>query len=169
MKRLSLLLGVLGLFTLGCPARREAAETTTTATTAATQTAPATTAAPTTAPPPVDTVIPIDRTRFLEKAAIGSAVGADGMVTTEVTSFRRGQTIHATVRASEVPQGLAARVVWFDAKNKEISSESKPVPVDTRTVAFQARNTRRWQPGKYRVELWLGGDTVYEQEFNLRR
>jgi hypothetical protein len=117
----------------------------------------------------VAVVVPLERGRFFESAIIGGAVGNDGNVHTELTTFRKGQPIYVTVRAREVPVGLAARAVWFDPKNKEISMESKPVPVDAKVVTFQAPSTRRWQTGKHRVEIWLGGDQVVDQEIEIRK
>lgn len=122
----------------------------------------------TTAPPTVDTVIPLSETRLLDRAAVGPRLGADGMVETERTTIKRGQRIYASVRAKEVPAGLVARVIWFGAGDKKIAEKQLPVPQDTRLVTFEAKNARTWKAGTYRVQLWLGGDNVYEQEFRIQ-
>ena len=171
MKLANFAMVILSILVFGCPQRREQTETVAseTQTSTATTTAATTdTSVVTTAPPPVDTVIQIDRTRFLDQAGLGTAVGQDGMVQSQATTFRRGQPIYASIRAKEVPLGLAARAVWFDAKGKELSAESKPVPQNNRTVSFEARNAAKWRAGKYRVELWLGGDMVHKQEFTIQ-
>jgi hypothetical protein len=117
----------------------------------------------------VQVVVPVAEEGFFESAMVGGAVGEDGNVQTEVTTFRRNQPIYVTVHANEVPTGLAARVVWFDPKKKEIGMETKPVPVDTKVVTFRAPSTRSWQPGKYRVEIWLGGDQVADEDIVIRK
>lgn len=117
----------------------------------------------------VQVVVPIEEEGFFESAMVGGAVGEDGNVVTEVTTFRRNQPVYVTVRANEVPAGLAARAVWFNPKKKEIHAETKPVPVDMKVVTFQAPSTRAWQPGTYRVEIWLGGDQVFDEDIVIRK
>lgn len=171
MRIVGLMVSVLLLLAPACAQRREAPQQGNpppqdTTTTAASTTALTTTLS--TAPPTVDTVIPLSETRFLERAAVGQKLGADGMVDTELTTLKRSQPIYASVRAKEVPAGLVARVVWFGPGDKKIAEEQLPVPPDTRFVTFQAKNARTWKAGTYGVQVWLGGDNVYEQEFRLQ-
>jgi hypothetical protein len=116
----------------------------------------------------VDTVIPIAESRFFDSAAIGTQLGEDGAVAVEVTTVRRGGPIYATVRAKEVPAGLAARASWFAGKTK-VAEETKPIPPDKRFVTFAPPDTKSWKPGDYTVELYVGGDEVAVKQLKVQK
>lgn len=156
-----------GLIALACAPKTEQTSDTAATSTTSTSTSTATVDVPSASS--VQVVVPVAEEGFFESAMVGGAVGEDGNVQTELTTFRKNQPIYVTVRANEVPTGLAARVVWIDPQKKEIGMETKPVPVDKKVVTFQAPSTRRWQPGKYRVEIWLGGDQVADEDIVIRK
>lgn len=116
----------------------------------------------------VDTVVPIGESRFFESAMVGTQLDPEGAVQVEATTLKRSGPIYATVRAREVPGGLAARASWFAGTTK-VAEETKPVPQDKRFVTFQPPDTKSWKPGDYTVELWLGGDQVAVKQIKVVR
>lgn len=116
----------------------------------------------------VDTVVPVGESTFFESAMVGTNLDADGAVQVEVTTLKRSGPIYATVRAKQVPGGLAARASWFAGTTK-VAEETKPIPPDKRFVTFQPPDTKSWKPGNYTVELWLGGNQVAVKQIKVVR
>lgn len=112
-------------------------------------------------------VLPVEVPAFLDEAGIGTSRSEDGAVTATTTQIRRGSPIYASVRAKQAPAGLTARIVWTRESGEMLGQEQKLVPPTAKLVPFEAEGAEQWPPGRYRVEIWLGGDRVFHQPFTI--
>jgi hypothetical protein len=105
-------------------------------------------------PPPVD------------RCLLGSAIGADGNVTTAQMSFHPGEPMRLTLWLRDSPSGLQTSAHWLTAKGKEIAMEQKPMnggKVATFTL------DKKLKPGKYHVTGLWGGNVACESDFEVKK
>ncbi|HVT44972.1 MAG TPA: hypothetical protein VMT00_11320 [Thermoanaerobaculia bacterium] len=115
----------------------------------------------------VETLIPLERARFLQRVRIGRGLGASGAIEQESAEFVRGEPIVVEVVAKEVPEGLAASVVILDETGKELLRMRKEVPAASTPLLFEIRETASWNAGNYQAEIYLGGDKVEESTLRI--
>jgi hypothetical protein len=104
---------------------------------------------------------------FVNKSMIGAGLGPDGMVTTEVTSFKRGQTVYLSLWLNESPVGLHAGAKWFDSADKQVDAEERPM--NGAKLATFALKTAKLKPGNYRAEGFWGGNRAANKDFVITK
>jgi hypothetical protein len=104
---------------------------------------------------------------FVNKSMIGSALGPDGMVTTEVTSFKRGETVYLSLWLNESPVGLHTGAKWFDSADKQVDAEERPM--NGAKLATFALKTAKLKPGNYRAEGFWGGNRAANKDFVITK
>ena len=162
----------LALTLLLAPAGCKRAEQQTTATAPAPADTPAGTASGgpdgvVTAPPNVDTVIAFETDKVMSRSALGSGTGPDGMVMTSKSQFKPGEPIQLSMWVKDSPPALQMRAVWYDAKEKVLHEEQKPMNGGTK-ITFDYKG-KRLAPGKYEVVGYWGGNIVAEYEFTVAK
>jgi hypothetical protein len=107
----------------------------------------------------------------LDDFTMGHGVEADGSIPLGELGddFEPGETVYLAMEAepSEETAGQNIRVVVYGPDGAEVASEEKPFPAAEGYVNFQWADTANWAAGEYRAEIWLGGEKVNEQEFNI--
>jgi hypothetical protein len=113
----------------------------------------------------VNTLIPITPPRVLEGARLGGTLGADGRVSAETATFKKGEPVYLTLDIHESPVGLATEAVWQDAKGKELARERREMK-GAKTVTFAMK--KPLAPGRYKVEGYWGGNIAAEKTFEVK-
>lgn len=138
---------IASLAIAGCKKKEEAAVTPPPAS------EPAATPAPT---PTVVTVTTVD---------LGNAIGADNHVTMPMTTFAKGDTIHAAV-ATDGPGGqLTAK---WTMGGTLVSSQDKAVPAGPQVTEFSINKPDGWPTGHYKLEVLVNGNVVQTREFDVK-
>jgi hypothetical protein len=114
----------------------------------------------------INTVIAIDNSGAVSKVHIGSKADSDGMVTGDVTTFKRGEPVMISMWLNDSPNGLATSAKLFDSKGKEIAEERKPMK-GAKTVTFSFA-TRKLKPGLYKVKGFWGGNVAGEFDVTVK-
>jgi hypothetical protein len=150
-------LGGLALLN-GCGGREEATEAPPTATT---QEQPGTDM-------PSD-VSPVNAQTWLDDFTIGSELGSDGAVAAGKTGddFAPGQAVHIAMQVGDAPQGAAVKVMWYGPNETPMGEETKTVASGQQYLNFTAKDTKSWQKGDYRAEIWVGDEKVNQQMFQI--
>jgi hypothetical protein len=112
-------------------------------------------------------IVPPDTAVYVDNARLGSAVGADGMVSEEKTEFARGEDVRLSMWFRQSPAGLQASVKLEDEAGKELDAEHKPMN-GQKNVTFTVGD-RKLKPGKYKVTGYWGGNIAAEYEFTVKR
>jgi len=100
----------------------------------------------------------------VEKCRLGTALGSDGNVTEQQTSFRAGDPIRLTMWLRESPGGLQTSARWYDAKKKQIAREAKSMN-RAKVVTFTL--DKKLPPGKYHVIGVWGGNEACGFDFEV--
>jgi hypothetical protein len=121
------------------------------------------------ASPPVSAPAPAAPPARVGAIELGTAIGADGRVTTPGAIFSPADTIYASVLTENQPSGakLSARWTYEDG---QVVAEG----VETLTAAgranteFHIAKPDGWPAGRYRVEIALNGAPAGAREFEVR-
>jgi hypothetical protein len=124
--------------------------------------------------PPVAAPAPATPSASIASIELGNAVGADMRVTTPMSTFATGDTIHAAVATATadatatVPASLGVKWTHLDS-NQVVHEETKQVNLTGDGVtAFQISKPDGWPTGRYRVEVTLDGAAAQSREFEVR-
>jgi len=124
--------------------------------------------------PPVDTPAPATPAASVTSIELGNAVGTDLRVTTPMSTFATGDTIHASVAtvttdaAATVPASLGVTWTHLDS-NQVVHQETKQVNLTGNGVTeFRISKPDGWPTGRYRVEVTLDGAAAQSREFEVR-
>ena len=113
----------------------------------------------------VNAVIAPDTGQYVTNARIGSAVGADGLVSEEQTEFAAGDDIHLSLWLKESPKGLVTSATVQNASGEEVDVERKPMN-GGKTVTF-ALGDKKLKAGKYKVTGYWGGNIAAEYDITV--
>lgn len=138
---------------------------------------PAVVAPPATEPaplPPVDTPAPATPAASVTSIELGNAVGADMRVTTPMSTFATGDTIHVSIAtnttdpAATVPASVGVKWTHLDS-NQVVHEETRQVNLTGNGVtSFQISKPDGWPTGRYRVDITLDGAPAQSREFEVR-
>ena len=124
--------------------------------------------------PPVDTPAPATPSASVTSIELGNAVGADMRVTTPMSTFATGDTIHVSIAtatadpAATVPASLGVRWTHLDS-NQLVHEETRQVNLNGSGVTeFQISRPDGWPTGRYRVDITLDGAAAQSREFEVR-
>jgi hypothetical protein len=142
---------------VGCKKKTETAVTPPPASEpAATTPAPAAT---TSAPAPAATALTVTT------VDLGNAVGADNKVSMPMTTFAKGDTIHASV-ATDGPGGqLTAK---WTMGGTPVSSQDKTVPAGPQVTEFSINKPDGWPVGHYKLDVLVDGNVVQSREYDVK-
>jgi len=101
---------------------------------------------------------------ILDKSALGRTLSPDGTVTQEEIVFSPGQPVALTIWLKQSPPGLATSATWFDAHEKPIKHEQRPMN-GAKVATFTMK--QKLAPGKYHVIGYWGGNVVADRTFEV--
>ena len=102
--------------------------------------------------------------RFVDHAALGSALGPDGAVAKDSDSFDAGEPVYLTMVFLQSPPGLQAAAVWMTADKKTVHTERKPMN-GAKIATFSVTGLKA---GRYKVQGYWGGNIAAEREFEVK-
>ena len=133
--------------------------------------APPPVATPAPAPAPAATPAPA-RTVSVTSVDLGTAVDAGNRVTAPATTFRPGDTIHASVATQSAdPNPQAGRLTarWTYEGDQLVDETSQDFNfTGSGNTAFQISKPDGWPTGNYRVEILHDGEVVQTRDFEVR-
>jgi hypothetical protein len=105
---------------------------------------------------------------LVDDVNIGTAVGSNGHVPADaIDDFLPGEAIYLTMDVSDAAPGTEIRVVWIGPDDQRIAEQRQRVVQGARTLKFVKSDTRLWQPGDYRAEVWVGDEKVNDEVFDV--
>ena len=99
--------------------------------------------------------------------ALGNAIGADNTVATPLTTFAKGDTIHASVTTDGAAGKLTAKWSHLDS-SQTVSEETRDVPAGPQVTEFRVSNPGGWPLGKYKLEVSADGAVVSTADFEVK-
>lgn len=95
---------------------------------------------------------------FLDSAAIGNKLGADGTVAAQLTTFKSTEPVYLTMRFKKSPVGLQSSVRVLDAAKKDVGQEFQQMN-GANSVTFRIPPLK---PGHYKISGYWGGNLACE-------
>lgn len=126
--------------------------------------------APTPAPAPVETAPapPPAAPATVGTVTLGNAIDANNVIAAPLSSFAKGDTIHASVATDGASPGrLVAKWSHLDS-GQTVAEESKDVPAGPQVTQFHIAKPDGWPTGKYRLEVSLDGRVVNTSDFDVK-
>ncbi|HVR80593.1 MAG TPA: hypothetical protein VHF02_00640 [Luteimonas sp.] len=99
---------------------------------------------------------------------LGSAVGADNRVTAPMTSFAKGDTIHASVATDGAAGNLTAKWTMSGMGDHVVDTQDKAVAAGPQVTEFSISKPDGWPVGKYKLEISSNGMVVQSREFDVK-
>ncbi|MDQ3289460.1 MAG: hypothetical protein M3Q42_14655 [Pseudomonadota bacterium] len=120
-------------------------------------------------PPSVQAPVPQQASLSVTAVTLGTTAGANGRVTSPVTTFTTSDPIVVSVDTSGVASDaeIVARLVYEDGRTAGEQAETVSTAGDeTTNVTFT--NTNGWPTGNYRAEILVDGTPTQSRDFNVR-
>ena len=114
---------------------------------------------------PAPAPAPAPATLTVTTVDLGTAVGADNRVTTPVTTFAKGDTIHASVASDGGAGNLTAKWTMGDTV---VDTQDKAVAAGPQVTEFSISKPSGWPLGKYKLEVSSDGTVVQTREFEVK-
>ncbi|HEX8152405.1 MAG TPA: hypothetical protein VF698_04730 [Thermoanaerobaculia bacterium] len=102
---------------------------------------------------------------FIERSALGPALGANGAVVGESKEFSRSEQISLSMWLKKAPPELQMSAIWYDKAGKKLSEQRRDMDGEL-VVTFTL--DKKLQPGEYRVEGFWGGNRAAEYDFKVK-
>jgi len=128
-------------------------------------TTPAPTAPVPTEPTPPPTTPPATTALSVTSVDIGNAIGADNHVTMPMTTFAKGDTIHASVASDGAAGNLTAKWTMGD---QVVDTQDKAVSGGPQVTEFSISKPDGWPTGQYKLEVSANGSVVQTREFEVK-
>lgn len=112
---------------------------------------------------------PVNAQTWIDDVTIGTEASADGSIPADKTGddFAPGQPVVVAMQVNDAPADAAVKVIWFGPNDTKVGEETKHVASGQQYLNFAASDTKAWQKGDYRAEVWVGDEKVNEQQFNV--
>ena len=123
-------------------------------------------AAATSAAAPTQVVMPV--TVSADAVTVGKAVGADGAVTTIVTTYSVADTVYASIPTSGHAPGSDVHVYWSYQDGSSHKEERKPIPSGDKYVNFHFSKADGLRVGKYTVQFDVAEVPVGIVDFSVQ-
>ena len=112
-----------------------------------------------------DDLVLVDQPSFMQKSLLGSKLDAQGNVTEEKATFRKGEPVCLTMILKDSPAGLQTHVTWLRGDGAELHSELREMK-GAKVVTFALADPNL-PPGKYRVVGYWGGNVAADKPFEI--
>jgi hypothetical protein len=104
---------------------------------------------------------------WLDDFQVGSTAEGAETITETKDDFAPGELVAVSMAVEDAPQGATVMTYWYGPNDQALGYEMKEVTGQEQRLSFTQENTRDWQPGQYRAEIWVGDEKVNEQEFEV--
>lgn len=100
------------------------------------------------------------------EVVLGRDLDTDNRVTVQTDQFKKNDVVYVTVLTSGSSPSSMLRAVWTDA-NGQVVDESQQVVASTGVTEFHVSKPEGLPAGRYRVEVFLDGNSVQTKEFTI--
>lgn len=102
----------------------------------------------------------------VNEVILGRDLDTDNRVTVQTDQFKPNDVVYVTVMTSGSSPNSMLRAVWTD-ENGQVVDESQQVVASTGVTEFHISKPDGLPPGRYRVEIFLDGNSVQTKEFTI--
>lgn len=106
-------------------------------------------------------------TLSMDDVELGKALSPDGDVKETTDSFLAGEPVFAEVEASTLAPGTNLKLEWIGPQGTKVSTDELVVPEEARVITLTAKDTARWQPGTYHLDVVVGGNKIGSKTFTI--
>jgi hypothetical protein len=100
---------------------------------------------------------------------LGKSVGTDNRVTEKTDTFMPNDVIYATVVTDGSSPNAVLRATWTFQDGQVVSQSERVIaPHGATATEFHIEKPDGLQPGKYKVQVSLDGNTVQVKEFEVK-
>ncbi|MEO7867003.1 MAG: hypothetical protein ABIU54_05115 [Candidatus Eisenbacteria bacterium] len=101
---------------------------------------------------------------------LGRSVGADGRITDRVDAFKPTDVIYASVSTTGASASSVLRARWtFQDGQLVDQSERTIAPSGDAVTEFHISKPDGWPTGKYKVEVFVDGNSSQSRDFEVKR
>jgi hypothetical protein len=98
---------------------------------------------------------------------LGTKPDQTGRLTQFRNEFSPDEPIYLSMQVNEVPRSTIVTSYWYGPSNLTLGYETQTISSGQSRLRFVRTDTREWQPGAYRVEVWIGNDKIGAKSFEL--
>lgn len=102
----------------------------------------------------------------VNEVILGRDLDTDNRVTVQTDQFKPSDVVYVTVMTSGSSPNSMLRAVWTD-ENGQVVDESQQVVASTGVTEFHVAKPEGLPAGRYRVEIFLDGNSVQTKEFTI--
>jgi hypothetical protein len=100
---------------------------------------------------------------------LGTSIGPDRKIVNETDTFGPRDTIYVAVNTTGDQPNATLTARWSFEDGQVVDSTSHAVQLaGDATTEFHIAKATRWPVGKYKVEVFLNGDKLGEEEFEIK-
>ena len=103
--------------------------------------------------------------KVLSRCEAGSQLGADQLVATPASTFRKGESVYLTMWLAEAPEGLQVALRVVDDDGNELGTARRDGAGGSRAVTMQVGE--ELEPGQYTLEGFWGANLVCEKKISV--
>lgn len=100
----------------------------------------------------------------VDNLQVSPAPDATGTAAAAVTA---GKPFYVTMNVENVDGGTPVTVHWYGPQGQPIAYETLTTDASNQQLSFTVDNTRDWQSGEYRAEVWIGARKVGEHTVEI--
>ena len=102
----------------------------------------------------------------VNEVVLGRDLDTDNRVTVQTDQFKPNDVVHITVMTTGSSPNSMLRAVWTD-ENGQVVDESQQVVASSGITEFHVSKPEGLPTGRYRVEVFLDGNSVQTKEFTI--
>jgi hypothetical protein len=100
---------------------------------------------------------------------LAASLDKSGRLADFKTQFVPGEPIYLSMQVNDVPHNTVVSTYWYGPSNLTLGYETRAVSAGQQRLCFVRSDTRGWQQGAYRAEVWIGGDKIGTKTFDIVR
>jgi len=98
---------------------------------------------------------------------LGAALDQSGRLTQLKQEFAPGEPVYLSMQVNDVPRGTVVGIYWYGPNNLTLGYETQAVTSGQARLRFVRSDTRGWQEGAYRAEVWIGDEKIGVKHFDI--
>ena len=98
---------------------------------------------------------------------LGTSPDKTGRLTQFKKEFSPDELIYLSMQVNDVPRSTIVTSYWYGPTNLSLGQETRTISSGQARLRFVRSDTHTWQPGAYRVEVWIGDDKIGAQNFDI--
>lgn len=100
---------------------------------------------------------------------LGASLDKNGRLAELRNEFAPGEAVYLSMQVNDVPHNTVVTTYWYGPNNLTLGYETSAVAGGQQRLRFAQNDTRGWQQGAYRAEVWIGDDKIGTKTFDIVR